>query len=61
MLRRSGSICRRVCPLPVGVLLIGHVPFVWEGFTDLVALTKEYAFAAGVPYRYRDKWGAWTR
>lgn len=32
-----------------------------EGFTDLVALTKEYAFAAGVPYRYRDRWGAWTR
>lgn len=31
-----------------------------EGFTDLVALTKEYAFAAGVAYRYRDKWGAWT-
>lgn len=31
-----------------------------EGFTELVALTKEYAFAAGVAYRYRDKWGAWT-
>jgi hypothetical protein len=32
-----------------------------ESFTDLVTLTKEYAFAAGVAYRYRDKWGAWTR
>ena len=32
-----------------------------EGFTDLVTLTKAYAFAAGVAYRYRDRWGAWTR
>lgn len=31
-----------------------------EGFTELVALTKEYASVAGVPYRYRDMWGAWT-
>ena len=31
-----------------------------EGFTELTALVKEYAFAAGVTFRYRDMWGAWT-
>ena len=31
-----------------------------EGFTELTALAKEYAFAAGLTFRYRDMWGAWT-
>lgn len=31
-----------------------------EHFEDMVALAKEYAFAAGTPYRYRDMWGVWT-
>lgn len=31
------------------------------GFEQLVALVKARAFEAGVPYRYRDMWGCWTK
>lgn len=31
-----------------------------DGFEQMVALVKEYAFASGTPYRYRDMWGCWT-
>ena len=41
---------RQVCSLSGGV----------ERFEEMVALIKEYAFAAGTPYRYRDIWGRWT-
>lgn len=32
-----------------------------EGFEVLVALVKARAFEIGLPYHYRDMWGAWTR
>ena len=41
---------KQICSLSDGV----------ERFQEMVALIKEYAFAAGTPYRYRDMWGCWT-
>jgi len=31
-----------------------------EQFEETAAPIKEYAFAAGTPYRYRNMWGCWT-
>ena len=33
----------------------------FDGFQKYVTLMKKRCFEQGIPYRYRDMWGSWTK